>query len=92
MQFSLAAGSESAAGSGETSSAQLYSLSSSTTNILLTYALHEGAVEAVGQQRFRQLPEIQLECSCNGVDVHVAQHHQDVFGVCKNKSLNLSQA
>lgn len=84
MQFSLAAGSESAAGSGETSSAQLNCLSSSTEkNLLLTYALHEGGVEAVSQQRLRQLPEIQLQCSCDGVDVHVAQHHQDVFGVCR---------
>ena len=46
-----------------------------------TYALHEGRVEAVGEQRLRQLPEVQLERSCDGVDVHVAQHHQDIFGI-----------
>lgn len=83
MQFSLAAGSERAAEDGDTLSAWVYSLSSSTTNILLTDALHEGGVEAVGQQRLRQLPEIQLQRSRDGVDVHVAQHHQDVFGVCR---------
>lgn len=48
-----------------------------------TYALHEGRVEAVGEQRLRQLPEVQLERSCDGVDVHVTQHHQDVFGIYK---------
>lgn len=63
--------------------AQPQCLSSSTANISLTDALHEGGVEAVGQQRLRQLPEIQLQCSRDGVDVHVAQHHQDVFGVCR---------
>lgn len=83
MQFSLAAGSERAAGDGETSSAQLCRLLLSTTNILLTYALHEGGVEAVRQQRLRQLPEIQLQRSRDGVDVHVAKHHQNVFGVCR---------
>ena len=49
-----------------------------------TYALHESGVEAVGEQRLRQLPEVQLECSCDGVDVHVTQHHQDVFGICRS--------
>lgn len=62
--------------------AQPSCLSLSRTNVFLTDALHEGGVEAVGQQRLRQLPEIQLQCSRDGVDVHVAQHHQDVFGVC----------
>lgn len=91
MQFSLAAGSESAAGDGERSSALPHSLSSSATHIPLTYALHEGGVEAVGQQRLRQLPEIQLQRSSDGVDVHVAQHHQDVFGVCRSRKATLKQ-
>lgn len=49
-----------------------------------TYALHEGGVESVGEQRLRQLPEVQLERSCDGVDIHVAQHHQDVFGIWRS--------
>lgn len=48
-----------------------------------TYALHEGRVEAVGEQRLRQLPEVQLQRPSDGVDVHVAQHHQDIFGICR---------
>lgn len=47
-----------------------------------TYALHEGRVEAVSEQRLRQLPEVQLQCSRDGIDVHVTQHHQDIFGIC----------
>lgn len=49
-----------------------------------TYTLHEGGVEAVGEQRLWQLPEVQLQRSRDGVDVHVAQHHQNVFGICRS--------
>lgn len=51
-----------------------------------TYALHEGWVETICEKRLRQLPEVQLECSCDGVDVHVTQHQQDVFGICESQA------
>lgn len=49
-----------------------------------TYAFHEGGVEAVGEQRLRKLPEVQLQCSRDGVDVHIAQHHQNIFGIYRS--------
>lgn len=39
----------------------------------------------VGEQRLWQLPEVQLERSCDGVDVHVTQHHQDIFGIYRRE-------
>lgn len=96
MQFSLAAGSDRAARNNNNRFSHNISsscLSPSPCKISKmadwwlslawghTYALHEGGVESVGEQRLRQLPEVQLERSCDGVNVHVAQHHQDVFGI-----------
>ena len=46
-----------------------------------TYALHESRVEAVSEQGLRELTEVELQGSCDGIDVHVTQHHQDVFGI-----------
>lgn len=46
-----------------------------------TNALHEGRVQPICEKRFRQLPEIQLERPCYGINVHITQHHQDIFGI-----------
>lgn len=46
-----------------------------------TDALHEGWVQAVSEQGLWQLTEVQLQRPRDGIDVHVTQHHQDVFAI-----------
>lgn len=50
-----------------------------------TSALHEGRVQSVCEKRFWQLPEIQFQCPCYGINVHITQHHQDIFGIWKRE-------
>ena len=49
---------------------------------LLTNALHEGGIQSVCEEGLGQLPEVELEGAGNGIDVHVAQHQQDVLVIC----------
>ncbi len=51
-----------------------------------TNALHEGWVQPVCEKRFWQLPEIQFQCPCYGINVHVTQHHQDIFGIWERET------
>lgn len=46
-----------------------------------TYSLHERQIQPVCEQRLRQLSEVQLQSPGYGVDIHLTQHHQDIFGI-----------
>lgn len=79
MQFSLAAGSDSTVGGREIMDYWPPRLAKGgyppPASLQLTNALHEGWVQAVCEQWLWKLPEVQLQCPRDGVDVHVTEHH-----------------
>lgn len=52
---------------------------------LLTDATCEVRVEVVGEERFRQLSEVQLQCPCDGVHIHLTHHYRHIFMICRSK-------
>lgn len=52
---------------------------------LLTDATCEVRVEVVGEERFWQLSEVQLQCPCDGVHIHLTHHYRHIFMICRSK-------